>query len=90
MITDLSMPEMDGITLIRAVQTRFPRMPAILLTGYAGDAATLAVGGVVEGSFTLLRKPITYAQLHDLIAALLETMHDKTLNIVSCQSSASR
>ena len=43
----------------------------ILVTGYAGDAAALAVGQSVEGSFTLLRKPVTGAQLTDQVAALL-------------------
>ena len=32
-ISDLSMPGMDGVSLIRAAQLRKPRLPAILLTG---------------------------------------------------------
>ena len=44
-VTDLSMPGIDGLALIRAVQLRRPGLPALLLTGYAGDSAALAVGG---------------------------------------------
>ena len=64
LVTDLSMPGMDGLAVIRAAQERRPGLPAVLLTGYAGDGAALAVGGAVSGSFSLLRKPI---RLHDLI-----------------------
>jgi CheY-like chemotaxis protein/anti-sigma regulatory factor (Ser/Thr protein kinase) len=71
-ISDLSMPAMDGVSLIRAAQARKPRLPAILLTGYVGDAAALAVGGALHGSFSLLRKPVTGVHLADRVAALLE------------------
>jgi CheY-like chemotaxis protein len=71
-ITDLSMPGMDGVSLIRAAQVRKPRLPAILLTGYAGETAALAVGRELNGSFTLLRKPVTGDHLADRVATLLE------------------
>jgi PAS domain S-box-containing protein len=71
-ISDLSMPGMDGISLIRAAQIRKPRLPAILLTGYAGETAALAVGRELNGSFSLLRKPVTGDHLADRVATLLE------------------
>ena len=71
MVSDLTMPAMDGLTLIRAAQERRPGLPAVLLTGYAGDGATLAVGGAISGTFSLLRKPVTGMQLADRINALL-------------------
>lgn len=71
LVTDLSMPGMDGVALIRAVQDRFNGLPAVLLTGYAGDAATLAIGGAVSGSFSLLRKPVNGQQLIDRLNTLL-------------------
>jgi CheY-like chemotaxis protein len=73
LIADLSMPGMNGIALIREAQRCRPRLPAMLLTGYAGEAAALAVGGAIDGPFSLLHKPITGAQLADRIAMLLET-----------------
>ena len=45
LVTDLSMPGMDGLAVIRAVQERRAGLPAVLLTGYAGDGAALALGG---------------------------------------------
>ena len=70
-VSDLTMPAMDGLTLIRLVQERRPNLPAVLLTGYAGDGAAIAVGGAISGSFSLLRKPVSGTQLVDRINALL-------------------
>jgi len=45
LVTDLSMPDMNGIAVIRAAQAACPGLPAVLLTGYAGEDATLSAGG---------------------------------------------
>ncbi|MGG5821451.1 ATP-binding protein [Falsiroseomonas sp. HW251] len=72
LVSDLAMPGMDGVSVIREAQRRHPCLPAILLTGYAGDAATLAVSGALGGRFMLLRKPISGAELADHAAALMD------------------
>jgi PAS domain S-box-containing protein len=72
LVTDLSMPGMDGASLILEAQKRRPGLPAVLVTGYAGDGATLAVGEAApNATFTLLRKPTSATELGDLVAALL-------------------
>ena len=71
LVTDLSMPGMDGLAVIRAAQDRRPGLPAVLLTGYAGDGAALAVGGAVTGAFSLLRKPIRIHELTDRIQSVM-------------------
>jgi len=63
LVTDLSMPGMNGLALIRAAQARRPGLPAVMLTGYAEDGAALAVSGAVSGSFSLLHKPVRADQL---------------------------
>jgi signal transduction histidine kinase/ActR/RegA family two-component response regulator len=72
LVSDLSMPSMDGLALITAVQQRRPGLPAILLTGYARDDVSLAVGGALRPAYTLLCKPVRALQLCDCIARLLE------------------
>jgi signal transduction histidine kinase/ActR/RegA family two-component response regulator len=72
MITDLSMPGMDGVTLIKEAQHRRAGLPAILLTGFATRVAELAVGGAISGSFSLLRKPIDTSLLAERAAMLLK------------------
>jgi CheY-like chemotaxis protein len=71
LISDLSMPGMNGIALIRAAQEARPGLPAVLLTGYTGDGASFAVGEVVAGSYSLVRKPIHLKELVDRVESLL-------------------
>jgi CheY-like chemotaxis protein len=70
-VTDLSMPGIDGLEIIRGLQARSPGLPAVLLTGYAGDETALALSGAMSGTFSLLRKPVTEAQLLDRLHAML-------------------
>ncbi len=72
LVSDLAMPGMDGLALIREARRHCPGLPAVLLTGHAGDPATLvASGSLPEGRFTLLRKPVPAEHLADGIAVLL-------------------
>ncbi len=71
LVSDLTMPGMDGVALIRAAQRARPGLPAILVTGYAGGGASLAIGRAIEGPFSLLQKPVSAVQVADRIAALL-------------------
>jgi PAS domain S-box-containing protein len=80
-VSDLAMPSMDGLALIRAAQERRPGLPAVLLTGYAGDDAALAVGGAISGAFSLLRKPVSGTQLVDRIRALLLEQRKQTSSV---------
>ena len=68
LLCDLSMPGMSGLTVIREAQKRRSGLPAILLTGYVGDAAALPAEGA---NFALLQKPATMAELTDVMAILL-------------------
>jgi CheY-like chemotaxis protein len=72
LVSDLSMPDMDGVQLIHEAQRRRPGLPAILLTGFATLAAELAVDGSAGGEFSLLRKPIQGKHLAERATALLE------------------
>lgn len=74
MITDLSMPGMNGLTLISQAQCLRPSLPAILLTGYAGDIAAIENRGADPCAYLLLRKPATSAALSARVTALLERL----------------
>jgi PAS domain S-box-containing protein len=74
MITDLSMPGMDGLMLIKQAQDLRPSLPAILLTGFAGDAVALERSGVASSAYTLMRKPAPTAVLRDRVTELLERL----------------
>jgi CheY-like chemotaxis protein len=71
-VSDLSMPGMDGVQLIQRAQRRRPRLPAIILTGLAENGAEGSLGQVISGPFAVLRKPINASQLADRVAKLLD------------------
>lgn len=69
LVTDLSMPGADGITLIHQARQVQRVLPAILLTGYAEQVTSVAV--VAGGSFHVLRKPVEGDRLVEQISVLL-------------------
>ena len=70
-VSDLSMPGMDGLALIEALQQRRPGLPAILLTGFASHAADIAIGGALNGNYSLLTKPTDGERLAERVRLLL-------------------
>jgi CheY-like chemotaxis protein len=72
LVSDLSMPVMDGLTLIREAKRRRPDLPAILLTGFSTNVADIAKDDDVERPFLLLRKPISGTAIVERVASLLE------------------
>jgi CheY-like chemotaxis protein len=69
LVTDLSMPGADGITLIHQARQIQRGLPAILLTGYAEQVTSVAV--VAGGSFHVLRKPVEGERLVEQISVLV-------------------
>ncbi len=73
-ISDLAMPGLDGVAVIREARRRRPRLPAILLTGHAGEAVADSTDMLrAGGAFLLLRKPVNGIALAERAAQLLET-----------------
>jgi CheY-like chemotaxis protein len=72
LVSDLSMPGTDGLALVHEAQRRRSGLPAIILTGFATDAAELAMSGALSGAFSLLRKPVEARTLADRVAVLLK------------------
>ena len=54
-VTDLKMPGMDGLTLLRQVLEREPGLPIILMTAYA--SVETAVQAMKDGAFDYIQKP---------------------------------
>ena len=72
MITDLSMPGMDGLALIEQARELQPSLPAILLTGNACEIAAMENADAAPSAYLLMRKPATSAMLGARVTALLE------------------
>jgi len=58
LVTDLSMPGMDGLELVHEIRRFQPGLRAIIVTGFATDALESALSGKLTGGVTLLRKPV--------------------------------
>ena len=68
-ITDVVMPGMGGRELVWRLHTHYPRIPAILLSGYADREAALEM---MEGDQPLfLEKPIDLTELTDIVRQVL-------------------
>ena len=72
LVTDFSMPGMNGLVLIGEARHRLPGLPALLLTGYADASVLHRIAGVPGGGTALLRKPVSGDELAARAAALLE------------------
>ncbi|GHG66469.1 C4-dicarboxylate ABC transporter [Alishewanella longhuensis] len=69
-LTDLNMPEMDGLSVLKAVQQRDADLPVVLLTGY-GDIS-IAVNAMQLGAYSFIEKPVNHTELHKTLQQALE------------------
>ena len=72
LVSDFSMPGMNGLMVIREAQRRRQGLPAILLTGYADGLAEMAARDADGGTFTLLHKPISARALSSQVSKLFD------------------
>jgi CheY-like chemotaxis protein len=70
-LSDINMPEMDGLQLLREVKRRSPGMPVMMLTAYADDARRRAADAA--GAADFLGKPIDFDHLKRRIEAFAPT-----------------
>lgn len=70
LLTDLNMPEMDGLSVLKAVQHIDADLPVVLLTGY-GDIS-IAVNAMQLGAYSFIEKPVNHTELHKTLQQALE------------------
>ena len=64
-VSDISMPELDGIQLLRTVRQRDLDVPVVLMTG-SPDVST-AVEAVAHGAMQYLTKPVDVVELKEVM-----------------------
>ncbi|MBV1861474.1 MAG: response regulator, partial [Nannocystaceae bacterium] len=84
-ITDLAMPGMDGLELLRRVQAEVPRLPVVMIT--ARGSERVAVEAIREGAYDYLAKPFDVAELTAVVTRALEVV---TLRETSRRMTAER
>lgn len=70
-ITDLRMPHVDGLQLLRHCQEHYPELPVILLTAY-GTVET-AVEAMRNGAFDFITKPFDRAEMQSVVSKAVRT-----------------
>ena len=76
-ISDLVMPKLDGLALVRALREEQPDTPVVIITGKGTIDA--AVEAVREGVFDFVEKPLDPARLKVILTRALEkkqTLHE--------------
>jgi DNA-binding NtrC family response regulator len=87
-VTDLRMPEMDGIELLRRLRAIEPTLPVILITAHASVPS--AVAAMREGAFDYVTKPFDNDELRAVVARALEMTRLQRENRYLRQEVASR
>jgi CheY-like chemotaxis protein len=69
LLTDIKMPMMDGIALALAVARDFPKLPILLMTGYADQRER--VSGLEALICDVISKPFALAEIKFAVASAL-------------------
>lgn len=64
-LTDMNLPDGDGIELVRLINQQYPDLPVAMITAYGNmETATLAMK---EGAFDFIAKPVSLDRLRQLV-----------------------
>lgn len=64
-ITDVRMPGMNGVEVLKAVHERWPRLPVIVMTAYSADA--ILEEAYTAGALDVLSKPVDIEHVIGLV-----------------------
>lgn len=76
-ISDVMMPEMDGLQFLEEVRKNHPDMPVILMSGYA--QLELALSAMKQGAFDLVQKPFDFELLRKSVRKAAEMAYLRKL-----------
>lgn len=71
-ITDINMPEMNGLTFLRELNRSRPESNVIMLTAYGEVESYLEAMNL--GAFEYINKPVKYDELKKVIKMILRTV----------------
>ncbi len=70
-ITDLKMPGLDGMSLLKRLSSDYPDVPVVMITAHG--SVENAVEAVKLGAFDYLEKPFEQEQIRQIVAKALKT-----------------
>ena len=68
-LTDMRLPDGNGLELVQHIQQRYPQVPVAMITAY-GNVET-AINALKAGAFDFLSKPVDLGRLRELVASAL-------------------
>jgi CheY-like chemotaxis protein len=70
-LSDINMPGMDGLTLLREIKTRRPDLPVMMVTAYGDDERRRSASKA--GAHQFLAKPVDFDRLKEELCRLSAT-----------------
>lgn len=77
-ITDFSMPHLDGLRLLEEIRAFWPKIPVIFMTGYLSKRAAQVL---LHGRAEYIAKPISFEALLLTIQRLLRSKDEQLTNV---------
>jgi FixJ family two-component response regulator len=74
-VSDLAMPEMNGLELSAIMANRRPHMPMVIITGHG--EVPLAVSAMKNGVFDFIEKPFDPREFIQLVHRTVEELHER-------------
>jgi len=84
LITDLQMPGLNGIELIKFTQEHFPKIPKLVITGF--PSVDTAVNSVKSGALDYLVKPFTSEELKKAVQNSFQGKINTKANFIASDS----
>lgn len=69
-ISDIVLPQMDGLSLLRETRKQWPQTKLILMTAYGSQEVRTRAAEM--GAFAYIEKPFVYTKMRDLVIQALE------------------
>ncbi len=67
-LSDIKMPDVNGVDMFRAIKAETPELPVALMTAYADD--TLVEAGLEHGAISVITKPLDIPKLLNFFEVL--------------------
>jgi len=77
-LTDINMPEMDGLELLKLVKAKRPWITAIVISAYYGDLDNIRTA-MNLGAFDFIQKPVDLDDLEKTIQKAIVHIHNQKM-----------
>jgi two-component system, NtrC family, response regulator PilR len=73
-LTDMKLPDGNGIDLVKEIQSEYPHIPVAVITAH-GSTET-AISALKSGAFDFVSKPVDIMKLRDMVNTALKMEHE--------------